>query len=126
MDAVAQSEHSESNRHQSQVDVSGSRHQEWNAAFNISRSGHFLGALALLLNEFGRRCTLGVMAEVISGRERIFITELLVDGLRDSICGKQLSAGAIGAGRKASGEEQNQPIPVEDLRPNNKGKNRPA
>ena len=94
MDAIAQSEHSEGNRHQRQIDVSGSRHQERNAAFNIGRSGHFLGALALLLDEFGRRCALGVMAEVISGRERIFIAELMVDGLRDSIRGKQLGARA--------------------------------
>ncbi len=45
MDSVSQSEHAERNRHQCQIDVGGSRHQERHAALDVGRSRHILGAL---------------------------------------------------------------------------------
>lgn len=67
-----------------------------------------------------------MLAEIIGSGERIFEIELAIDGLRHLIGGKKLSARTICAGRQASGKEQDQPIPVEDLRPNNEEHNRTA
>jgi prevent-host-death family protein len=124
VDSVAQPEHAERNRHQRHIDIDGSRHQEWHATLDVGRSRNVLGNLALLVDEFGRSGPLAMLAEIIGGGQRVFEIQLAIDGLRHLIGGQQLGARAVGTGCQAPGEQYNQPIPVEDLRPHNQENNR--
>ena len=67
-----------------------------------------------------------MLAEVIRGRKRVLEIELAIDGLRHLISREQLGARAIRTHCKTPGEEQDQPIPVKDLRPDNEEQNRSA
>ena len=116
---VRESEHAESNSYQRQIDVGGSGRQERHTTLDVGRSRYIFSGAALALHKFGRVGAVGMLAEVIGSGERVFEIELAIDALRYLISREQPGARTIRAGCKASGEEQDQPIPVENLRPHN-------
>ncbi len=75
-------------------------------------------ARPLLLDEFGGSGALRMPAEIIRRGERVFQPEPAIDGLRHLIGGEQIGPRPNRANGQTSREEQDQPIPVEDLRPN--------
>ncbi len=65
-----------------------------------------------------------MLAEIVRGGKSIVQLQPVIHALRHLIGGKHLAAGAIGPNRKTPGKQQNQPIPVQNLRTDKKQQNR--